>query len=329
MAKNRLISLFHKVPFQLLNFFFILVEKPVKSGDSSEIVTSKSRFSDLDYKPFLERVQYVLATFNENEFNAATTVITSPDVEGYSKGITSYEKSIYLGMVGHHPVGLLTCSQGRNCEKTMKRGIRLFPNADYLVAAGVCYGFSHGQCKLGDVLISDMIIDLSNYRIGEEVKSRGDHTTMKDQVKSIFCFDTKQAKPFEVAKGRNAKYFVGKIVSSHNLVDDEVTKEKFKDAVKYKKVYGGEREGGEMLRLQNDGIEMPNGEKKFVQVIVIKSVTNFADIKKTKEWQFIGAQAAFNYVKDKMAIQPGKQLINVIMLLICTCEVSTVTILCY
>ena len=288
-------------------FFFVVVEKPIKTGDSSEIVTPKARSSDLDYKPFLERVQYVLASFNKNEFNAATTVVTSPDIEGESAvGVTTYEESIFLGMVGQHPVGLLTCGQGRDCEKTMKRGIPLFPNAEYLVGAGVCYGFSDGQCKLGDVLISDLIIDLGNYRIGEEVESRGDHITMKDQIKSIFCFDPKRAKPFEVAKDRNAKYFVGKIVSAPNLVDDTDTKEKFRDAVKYNKVYGGEMEGGEMLRLQKDGIEMPNSEnKKFVQVIVIKSVTDFADGNKTKEWQFIGAQAAFSYVKDQMVIQAG------------------------
>ena len=293
-------------------FFLVLVEEPIeKSGNSSEIVTPKARISDLDYKPFLECVRYVFATFNDNEFDAATTVVTSPDIEGDSKGITNYEEGsgIYLGMVGKHRVGLLTCSQGRDSEKTMKKGICLFPNAKYLVAVGVCYGFSSRECKLGDVLISDMIIDLGNYRIGDNIESRGDHVTTKEQVKNIFCHNPKHVKPFEVAKGRNAQYFVGKIVSAPNLVDDNDMKEKFKDAVKYNKVYGGEMEGGEMLRLQKDGIVMPNGEKKFVEVIVIKSVTDFADGKKTKEWQFIGAQAAFNYVKDKMAMQPGEQLI--------------------
>ena len=298
----------------LVLIFFVVVEKPIKTNDSSEIVTPKARSSDLDYIPFLERVQYVLASFNNNEFNAATTVVTSPDIEGESAvGVTTYEESIFLGMVGQHPVGLLTCSQGRDCEKTMKRGIRLFPNAEYLVAAGVCYGFRDKEdkewkledVKLGDVLISNMIIDLGNFRIGQEVESRGDHITMEDRIKSIFCFDTKRAKPFEVAKDRNAKYFVGKIVSATNLVDDTDTTRKIKDAVKGKKVYGGEMEGGEMLRLQKDGIVMPNGKKKSVQVIVIKSVTDFADGKKTKEWQFIGAQAAFSYVKDQMAIQAG------------------------
>ena len=295
----------HVPLMQVVPLLHISDEEPLKPCDCSEIVAPKPKSRDLEYKPFLERVQYVLATFKDNEFNAATTVVTSPDIEGDSKGVTTYEEGIFLGMVGEHPVGLLTCGQGRDCEETMKRGICLFPNAEYLVAAGMCYGFSDGECRLGDVLISNMIIDLGNYRIGEKVESRGDRTTMKDQIKKIFCFNPKLAKKFEVAKGRNAKYLVGKIVSAPNLVNDADTKKKFRDAFKEeKKVYGGEMEGGEMLRLQKDGIEMPNGEKKFVQVIVIKSVTDFGE-GKTDEWQFIGSQAAFNYVKDQMAIQAG------------------------
>ena len=252
-------------------------------------------------------MHYILATFNKNEFNAATTVITSPEED--LKGVTEYDNNVYLGMIKPHPVGLLTCGHGKDCEDIIKRAVPLFPNAKYLVAAGVCYAFDGKGCKMGDVLISNQIIDLGNYQI-EDVESSGDHTTVKDQIKGIFCFNTTRVKKFEVTEeGRNAKYFVGIIVSASNVINDSHMKEKFRYCVEHNEVYGGVMEGGVLLRLQKDGIKMPNGEKKFVQVIVIKSVTDFADGKKTKEWQFIGAQAAFNYVKDQIVIQPGEQLI--------------------
>ena len=229
------------------------------------------------------------------------------------RGVTNYDNNVYLGVIYDNPVGLLTCGHGRECEDTIKQAFPLFPNAKYLVAAGVCYAFDDKNCNLGDVLISNQIIDLGNYQIGDAIESLGDHTTMKDQIKSIFCSDTTRVKAFEVTEeGRNAEYFVGRIVSAPNLVDDSGMKEKFRDCVEHIQVYGGEMEGGELLQLQNNGIKMPNGDKKFVEVIVIKSVTNFANGKKTKEWQFIGVQAAFNYVKDQIVIHAGEQLINVI-----------------
>ena len=41
---------------------------------------------------------------------------------------------------------------------------------------------------------------------------------------------------------------------------------------------------------------MPDGRKKYIQVIVIKAVMEYAFCSKNKEWQYIGAQAAFHYV---------------------------------
>ena len=289
-------------------FSSFLEETPKKN---SVKISPKPMLSGHDYEPFLERVQYVLATFNKNEFNAATTVITSP--EDGSEGVTNYASNVYLGMIEPHAVCLLSCGQGRDCEDTIRRAIPLFPNAKYLVAAGVCYAFNEKECKLGDVLISNKIFDLGNYRIGDVIEDRGKYTPMEDSIKGIFCFDTTRAKKFQVTEeGRNAKYFVGGIVSTPNLIDNSDMKDKFKDCVGYKKVYGGEMEGGELLRLQKNGIVMKSGKTKNLEVIIIKAVSDFADGSKTKEWQSIAAQAAFNYIKDQMATQSGELYITIL-----------------
>ena len=251
-------------------------------------------------------MQYVFSIVNANEFNAATTMITAPDIEDGSDVITTINAGVYIGMMGSHPVGLIQHGPGRDCAEILKEGINNFPNAEYLVAVGVCYGFSRVNTELADVLISKQIIDLGPYRISENsIEIRGDHTNMKGKIDSIFCFNATKVNGLQVAQDRYAKHWVGKIASGPNLVD----KADFKEMINYQvkpMAYGGEMEGGELLRLQKDGIVMLDGSKKYIQVIVIKAVTDYADGTKNKEWQFIGAQAAFHYVKSKMEIQRGK-----------------------
>ena len=278
----------------------------MKHKKCNEIKTPKQKQDDLDYGEFCKRVQYVFSIVNDDEFNAATTMIMAPDIENGSDVITTIGVGVYIGMMERHPVGLIRHGPGRNCAETLKEGIKNFPNAEYLVAVGVCYGFSRVNTELADVLISKRIIDLGPYRISENsIEIRGDHTNMRDEIYNIFCINADQVEGLQVAHDRYAKHLVGKIVSGPNLVDNADFKEKINYQVK-PKAYGGEMEGGELLRLQKDGIVMPDGSKKYIQVIVIKAVTDYADGTKNKEWQFIGAQAAFHYVKSKMDIQNGK-----------------------
>ena len=279
---------------------FFVDEKPLKDNKCEEIETSKPKLGNLDYREFCERVQYVFSTVNNNEFNAATTMITAPDIDDGSDVMTCMDVFVYIGMMGNHPVGLIRHGPGRECSKNLNAGIKKFSNAEYLVAVGVCYGFSRKDTKLADVLISEKIIDLGPYRIsGDSIDTRGDHIKMSNEIYHIFCVNPGQVKGLEVAHGRYAKHLVGKIASGPNLVDNAYLKKMINDQVQ-PKAYGGEMEGGELLGLQKDGIDMADGSKKYIQVIVIKAVTDYADGTKNKEWQFIGAQAAFHYVKDKL-----------------------------
>ena len=92
----------------------------------------------------------------------------------------------------------------------------------------------------------------------------------------IFCTNAGRVKGLKVAHDRYAKHFVGTIASGPNLVDNADFKEKINFQVE-PMAYGGEMEGGELLRLQKGGIVMPDGSKKYIQVIVIKAVTDYAD----------------------------------------------------
>ena len=268
----------------------------------------KPKQDKLDYGGYCGRVRYVFSIVNNAEFYAATTMITAPDIEDGSDVITSIDDAgVFIGMMGRHPVGLIRHEPGSGCVGAITKGIRNFPNAEYLVAVGVCYGFCREKTKLADVLISNEIIDFGDYKIEKDgsVQCRSDSTTVLPEIKNIFCLDPDQVQGLKVAPDRNAKHFVKKIASCTNLVNNKV----FRDAIYAQtgnSAYGGEMEGGKLMKLQKEGMEMPHqSSKKYIQVIVIKAVVDYADGEKTDEWQSIGAQAAFHYVKSKMKLQNG------------------------
>ncbi len=279
----------------------ILEEMPLKSLKCEEIRVPKATMSGIDYQSFCERVEYVISAVNVNEFNAATTFISSPDIEGDNTQLTNYEPGIFLGMMKHHPVGLIYHGPGRQSADMLHDSLKCFPNVKYMLAVGVCYGFDRDMVKYGDVLISNQIEDLGPIRIANnKIVPRGGTVSIKDEIKSVFCKTPDLIEGLQVSSGRKAKHLVGKVVSSSILIDDPVLKKKITDSLTGK-LLGGEMEGGELLRLQENGVTMPDGSTKKIQGIIIKAVVDYADSEKTKVWQFIAAQAAFHYVEGKLA----------------------------
>ncbi len=134
--------------------YIILEEMPLKSLKCEEIRVPKATMSGIDYRSFCERVEYVISAVNVNEFNAATTFISSPDIEGDNTQLTNYEPGIFLGMMKHHPVGLIYHGPGRQSADMLHGSLKCFPNVKYMLAVGVCYGFDRDMVKYGDVLIS-------------------------------------------------------------------------------------------------------------------------------------------------------------------------------
>ncbi len=281
--------------------YIILEETPLKSLKCEEIRVPKATTSGIDYRSFCERVEYVLSAVNVNEFNAATTFISSPDIEGENTQLTNYEPGIFLGMMKHHPVGLIYHGPGRQSADMLHGSLKCFPNVKYMLAVGVCYGFDRDMVKYGDVLISNQIEDLGPIRIANNkiVPHRGT-VSIKDEIKSVFCKTPDLIEGLQVSSGRKAKHLVGKIVSSSILIDDPVLKKKITDSLTGK-LLGGEMEGGELLQVQENGVTMTDGSTKKIQGIIIKAVVDYADSEKTKVWQFIAAQAAFHYVEGKLA----------------------------
>ena len=198
-------------------------------------------------------------------------------------------------MFADHPIGLIRTDPGRRCAKGLQSAVEVFPNAKYMIAVGVCYGFPQ-KTKFGDVIISQFITDLGNVKVADEIIARGNKTEMDVEIRAIFCDSPNVPKEFIVSKQkRSARHFVGNIMSTTQLIADGSFRDKIY-AIAQEKTYGGEMEGGELLLFQSEQKE----KGKNISVIVIKAVADFGDFNKEKSWQFISAKAAFHYVHCKL-----------------------------
>ena len=290
----------------LLLFYFFCREKPVRDNDDNEIEEPKIIQDNIDYNAFSKRVQYIILTERSYEFRAARTIITAPDIEEGCRNITTIDNDIHVGMIGEHPVGLIQCNNEKDYADTLKNAIiKWFPNADYLVAVGVCTGFNCDKTSFADVLISNKIIVFEIGETGKEVKYSHEAIEMMPEIKRIFCSNPNKVDGKKVATNdRRAKHLVGKIASHPILFQSK----RLMDLTQvYRKTYGGDLHSGELVSLQRNGIKMEDKSERSVQVMVIKAVSVYTDKKEQKDnWQDIGARAAFNYVKCKMILQPSK-----------------------
>ena len=252
---------------------------------------------------------------NDYEFEAATTYIKAPSNEKTNYLIkstaTEIQKRIWVGMFAGHPIGLIKTDPGGDCNEQLWSALKVFPKAKYIVAVGVCYGFPE-KTEYGDVLISQSIIDLGNVRLGDVIRQRGPTLKMKEEIRAIFCDGPNIPKEFVVSKHekgqRTARHLVGNIVSAKLLIVDSNIRDKIYAAVN-EDAYGGEMEGGELVKFQNRQIE----KGKNISVIIIKAVADFGDRNKNKSWQFISAKAAFHYVHCKLEIRKPGMCVYVII----------------
>ncbi len=244
-------------------------------------------------KQFCQDVELIIQTANENEYYVGTTFMKAPEVlatNGYTNGFIYPHSGTVVGMFAGKKIALIRTGQGRECETDIDKAIENFPNVQYILGVGVCYG-SKEDYKLGDVLVSNRIQELVNPKFENgEIQDRYPHVRpMESHLRHIFCEDLRSNPEFEVSAGRQSVVHVGTILSYSALINWKELREKLRDISKY--FIGGEMEGGELLRFTRNG--------KIKDVIIIKGVADYGDGEKKKNWQFTAASAAFNYTEYK------------------------------
>lgn len=252
--------------------------------------TESDKYQSL--QDFSQKVEVILQTVNENEFQAATTFLKSPN-DLFKKAVTFPMNCMVLGMFAKKKTALIQTGVGDKAGKFIEKALTEFPKTVYVIGVGVCFAFkSKENCILGDVIVSEKICTLANSAIGGKVEDRGETIEVVEDLQAIFCRTLNQHQEFIVCKeGRVSKVHSGTITSFPHVVKDATFRDKLLEAVPV--AIGGEMEGGQLLKVKKEKSEIKG-------VIAIKGVVDFADKDKSKGWQFISARAALHYIECKL-----------------------------
>lgn len=248
---------------------------------------------------FSEQVKIILQVVNENEYQAAITILEPPS-GSFPKAVVFPSPGKVVGMLGKHKTALIHTDVGSKATDYIQDGLDKFPAARFVIGVGVAYALDRSKCKLGDVLVSKTISNLENIKFdGGKVIDRGETIDVVKSITSIFCKGLMFKEPYVVSSngrtakvhGRTAKVHSGKIISYTALLNSKEMRDKIHAALH--EPIGGEMEGGQLLQFQK--------KNKVEGIVVVKGVSDYADGKKSKEWQFTASLAALNYVKDKLS----------------------------
>lgn len=242
-----------------------------------------------DLGKFCKEVEIIVLTINDNEFHAAVLFMEKPP-GNFEKAVFYPEANMVVGMFANKKTALIQSDVGANCSSFITEALNIFPSAQYVIGVGVCFAFNPEIIKLGDVLVSKQICDVTNlkFKRNGKIEDRGQTINVVDDLKKLFCFDPLHE--FNVTSSRCSIVHCGTIVSYAALMNNKSMRNKFHAAVPT--AIGGEMEGGELLQFER--------KRKIKGVIVIKGVVDYADGTKSKEWQFTAAMAAMNYTESKL-----------------------------
>ncbi len=283
------------------NYIFILfLEHPTYSIDKENLMVSQNepapKHSLINYKPYLEKIQFIMLVVGEKEYNAALCSIQKPCEKGFEKmEVTCLDNNIAVGSIADTPVLIVTSLYKEKLQNNLDRALDYCPKAQYILSVGTGYAFQKTVMKPGDVLISSSISYAEHYT----VKKLRDTTTINiqeipieinDLLQRIFCNDPGMVEDFYLSTMRTAKYHTSKIILGINSYDASL--QNSKKITVYPDSIGGDFECEELISVQRSG--------RIKGFIVVKSVTKYADGSYYNQWDFTGAMSAFHYIKMKM-----------------------------
>ena len=219
---------------------------------------------------FRLRIEVILQTVNENEYQAATTVLEKPG-DMFERAVVFPKGGMVVGIFAKKRVALIQTDVGVNAFDFIDDAIKTFPNAFYVIGVGVCYSFDKEKYKLGDVLVSEQISNLDNMKWDEEgrVEDRGQRVHVVHDLHRMFCGDLVQDPEFKVSQSRSSEVYSGTIISYSTLINNKEIRDKFHAEVRT--AIGGEMEGGQLLRFER--------KRNIKGIIAIKGICDYAERK--------------------------------------------------
>ena len=263
---------------------------------------------------FREDVKVLVHTVNENEKWAVYDLLKAPPFA--EKPVDLSEPNwITLGMFGGYKAAMIQTEQGARARRDIRDALKHFPNAKVIMAVGVLCGLDRNKCKLGDVIVSEFIDGVANYKFAKDGRilitpSSGRHKPVSRNLVHTFARGeaTWGAKGgFKCTKDgqRKSKVYPGEIISGPALLDNkDVLNKVTANAPEARAV---EMEGYVLGEIEEDAAYFDDRE---LGVVVIKAVSDFGDGTKGKEWQLTAAMAAAQYAEHKLERTEGKLFVE-------------------
>ena len=249
---------------------------------------------------FARQVVLILHTCNINEYWAALERLKPPTREDQSKirdrPVIYPKVGSVIGWFAGYRAAVVRTQEGNNCRDDLTKAItKSFPNCRVIIGAGVAYANDQKR-KFADVLISHQIENFVQYKkAGDEMINHGPREEIAPNVQRIFenpARDWTDMKLFICANDdRESVAHIGCIVSAPTLVRDEVLREQLMKHTP--NAIGGEMEGWVLIDLKKT---LKDQHEKDIEVLVIKGVADYGDLKKGDEWQWTAAKAAVDCI---------------------------------
>lgn len=267
-----------------------------------------------------KETRIILHTVNDKETTAVLHVMKPLDGLKKLVNFGSAPFKRVLGIFGGYKAAQVKTKMGTDCSNGIKAALKRLPNICAVIAVGVGYGVDREKYKYGDVLVSKHVHGVKDVRLQPgEIRFRdSDISTVEvsEALTDIFtvmistwnkkfqCNKTEPAADGSTPEARYAKVYCGGIICGPMLVADA----KQRDSLRrdHPEVIGGEMEGGELVKIQNE-YNADRDRPHDLNVIVIKGVGDFGDHKKEvgRKWQYTASLAAASYAEHKLLITEG------------------------
>ena len=249
---------------------------------------------------FAKEVVIILHTCNENEYWAALERLQPLTTDNRSniqnRPISYPQVGSVIGWFAGYRAAVVRTGQGNKCRDELTIALtKSFPNGRVIIAAGIAYANDQKR-KFADVLISNQIENFVQYKkTGNEITNRGPREEIDPTVQRIFenpARDWTDMQWFSCADNdRTSKAHIGCIVSAPTLIQDEVLRDQLMKRTP--NAIGGEMEGWILLELKKT---LKGQHNKDVEVIIIKGVADYGDLRKGDKWQWTAAKAAIDCI---------------------------------
>ena len=238
---------------------------------------------------FAKQVVLILHTCNPSEYWAALEKLEPPTTEDQSKiqdhPIVYPQNDSVVGCFAGYRAAVVRTEQGGKGRSNLKKALtESFPNGQVIIEAGIAFA-SDQKYKFADVLISEQCT------VASEITSNDPHQQIDPNVMRVFKDAAKEwsdKKSFTCANdNRTSVTHIGCVISAPTL---EMLRGQILHAPN---AIGGEIKGWVLFELKKT-LKVQN--KKDIEIIIIKGVSEYHYLTMGDKWQWTAAKAAMDCI---------------------------------